>query len=208
MRVFRSQRHITVVGALALLLMAAGIPSIALGQERPDPAALISAQQDAMKQFAVLDGVWRGTAWMMLPSGEKHHMTQTERVGPFLDGSVRVIEGRSYEEDGSVGFNALGIISYNSQSDAYSMRSYAQGQSGDFVITPVEDGFQWEIPAGPMTIRYTAMVSENTWTEVGEQIRDGGTVVRFYEMKLTRVGDTSWPGAGAIVQKDQSHEQP
>jgi len=134
----------------------------------------------------------------MLPSGEKHHLTQTERVGPFLDGSVRVIEGRGYEADGSVGFNALGIISFNPETDTYSMRSYAQGRSGDFAISPTEDGFQWEIAAGPMTIRYTAVFDESTWKEVGDRISPGGEPVRFYEMSLTRVADTSWPGAGAV----------
>ena len=39
-----------------------------------------------------MDGVWRGPSWTILPSGEKHVGTQTERIGPFLDGSVKVIE--------------------------------------------------------------------------------------------------------------------
>jgi len=154
MKVFRTQRLRYGIAAIGLSLMAAAAPSIASGQQRPDPAALVSAQREAMNRFAILDGVWRGTAWIMLPSGQKHHLTQTERVGPFLDGSVRVIEGRGYEDDGRVGFNALAIVSFDPQTDTYSMRSYAQGRAGDFVITPTEDGFQWEIPAGPMTIRY------------------------------------------------------
>ena len=52
-------------------------------------------------------------AWTLLPSGEKHAITQTERIGPFLDGSVRVIEGRGYDADGKVAFNSFGTISYN-----------------------------------------------------------------------------------------------
>ena len=151
-----------------------------------------------MNRFVIMDGVWRGSAWIMLPSGEKHHLTQTERVGPFLEGSVRVIEGRGYEDDGSVGFNALAIVSFDLETDTYSIRSYAQGHAGDFVITPTEDGFQWEIPAGPMTIRYTAVISDSTWKEVGDRIRPGGETIRFYEMTLTRVEDTSWPAAGWV----------
>ncbi len=42
--------------------------------------------------------------------GEVHAITQTQRVGPFLDGSLKVIEGSGYEADGQVGFNALGVI--------------------------------------------------------------------------------------------------
>ena len=44
-----------------------------------------------------MDGTWRGPAWTLLPSGEKHELTQTERVGSMLDGSIKVIEGRGYE---------------------------------------------------------------------------------------------------------------
>lgn len=187
------------IAVIVLSLMV--LPAIGLGQGRPDPAALVAAQQKAMSRFAVMDGVWRGAAWIITPSGEKHQLAQTERVGPFLDGSVKVIEGRGYEEDGSVGFNALGIISYDPATQTYTMRSYARGQSGDFTITPTTDGFQWEIPAGPATIRYTAVFADGTWKESGERVSQGGDPVRFYEMTLSRVEDTSWPAAGAVAPK-------
>ena len=64
-----------------------------------------------MLPLASMDGVWRGPAWTILPSGEKHSVTQTERIGPLLDGSVKVIEGRGYDADGKVAFNAFGTIS-------------------------------------------------------------------------------------------------
>ena len=50
---------------------------------------------------------------------------------------------------------ANGIISYDPAKQAYSLRSYAQGNAGDFALTPTADGYAWEIPAGPTTIRYT-----------------------------------------------------
>jgi len=185
---------------IALLLLA-WVPGITFGQGQPDPAALISAQREAMSRFAILDGVWRGTAWVMLPSGEKHQLTQTERVGPFLEGSVKVIEGRGYEDDGTVSFNALGIISFNPQTNTYSIRSYAQGQAGDFNITPTEEGYQWEIPAGPMTIQYEAIFNGDTWKEIGERISPDGTSIQFYEMTLNKITDTDWPSAEAIDPK-------
>jgi hypothetical protein len=43
-----------------------------LAQGPPDPTATIDAQRDALKVFARLDGVCRGPAWTILPSGEKH----------------------------------------------------------------------------------------------------------------------------------------
>jgi len=170
-------------------------------QGRPDPATLIAAQKEGIAKLSFMDGVWRGPAWTILPSGEKHNITQTERIGPFLDGSVKVIEGKGYNADGTVGFNAFAVISYSVDKKTYSMRSYAQGNSGDFVLTPNADGFVWEIPAGPMTIRYTAVVKDGKWKEVGDRIMAGRDPVRFFEMTLTRVGDSTWPGAGSIPPK-------
>ncbi len=123
--------------ATLALLMTGGVTLTALGQQgRQDPATLIAAQREAMIRLLVMDGVWRGPAWTILPSGEKHTITQTERIGPFLDGSVKVIEGRGYDPDGKVTFNAFGTISYNPATRVYTLHSYAQGNVGDFVLTP------------------------------------------------------------------------
>lgn len=179
---------------LALALAAQGT----LGQGRPNPEALLSAQRDAIGTFAFLDGTWRGPATTALPTGAKLTLVQTERVGPFLGGSVRVIEGRGHDDQGRVTFNALGIISWDVAAKRFMMRSYAQGHAGDFPIERTADGFRWEIPAGPFTIRYVAVVRDGTWTETGDRIAPGKDPERFFEMTLKRVGDTDWPAAGAV----------
>lgn len=174
----------------------------AQSQDRYHPEAILSAQRDAMKRLAFMDGVWRGPAWTILPNGQKHDITQTERIGPFLDGTVKVIEGRGYEADGKVTFNAMGIVSYDVAKKTFSMRSYAQGRSGDYMLTPTADGFVWEIPAGPgMTIRYTATVKDGTWKEVGDRIVKDKAPIRFFEMNLKRVGDSTWPAGEAIAPR-------
>ncbi len=151
-----------------------------------------------MASLAFMNGVWRGSAWTILLSGEKHTITQTERIGPFLDGSVKVIEGRGYDPDGRVTFNAFGTISYNAPTKIFTLHSYAQGNVGDFVLTPSADGYAWDIPAGPVTIRYTATIKDGAWREVGDRIMPGKEPIRFFEMNLQRVGDTSWPAGGAL----------
>jgi hypothetical protein len=171
---------------------------VALAQGAPGAADLIAAERQAMKSLAWMDGVWRGPAWSLLPSGAKHDVTQTERIGPFLDGSVKVIEGRGYDSDGRVTFNAFGTISYDPAKKTYTLHSYAMGRSGDFTLTPSADGYVWEIPAGPMTIRYTATFKSGTWHEVGDRVVPGQDPVRIFEMTLTRQGDTDWPAAGAV----------
>ncbi len=183
---------------IALLLTALALPSAAQTQGRPDPAVLLTAQKAALAKLSFMDGVWKGSAWTILPSGEKHILTQTERVGPFLDGAVKVVEGRGYAADGSLAFNAFGTISFDPAKSAYSIHSYAMGNAGDFALTPTADGFVWEIPAGPMTIRYTATVKDGRWTEVGDRVMAGKEPMRFYEMSLERQGDTKWPAEGAI----------
>lgn len=187
-------RSILVLAAM----LALGLASPALAQRPPGADTLVAAQRAAMAKLAFMDGVWRGPAWTILPSGEKHSVTQTERIGPFLGGTVKVIEGRGYDAKDSVTFNAFGIVSYDAIRKAHSLHSYAMGMAGDFAFTPADSGYRWEIPAGPMTIRYTAVVRGGKWREIGERVMPGSDPVQFFEMNLVRVGDTGWPGAGTI----------
>jgi hypothetical protein len=182
--------------AAATLASAGG----ALAQTPPDPGPRIAAQAEAMKTLSFMDGAWRGPAWTLTPTG-KHEVTQAERIGPLLGGSIKVVEGRGYNPDGSTGFNALGIISYEPDTGVYSMRSYAMGRAGDFKLNPTGDGYVWEIPAGPMTIRYTAVIKDGALREIGERIMEGRPPAQFFEMNLKRVGDSAWPTAGAIPPK-------
>lgn len=178
-----------------------GAPVQVAAQGRPDSAALLAAQREAMKSLQAMNGVWRGTATVVEPGGEKRTFTQTERIGPFLDGAVKVIEGRGYDADGKLSFNSLGIVSFNPATRAYSMRSHALGLAGDFVLRPTPDGYVWEIPAGGATIRYTATIRDNVLHEIGERIVPGSEPAKFFEMTLKRIGDTDWPVAGAVGPK-------
>jgi hypothetical protein len=188
----------TMVMAATAMALSISVSATARAQGRSDPAALITAQREAMAPLAWMDGVWRGPAWTILESGEKRTVTQTERIGPFLDGSVKVMEGRGYDADGKVGFNAFAILSYSPEKKGYVLHSHAMGRVGDFALKPTADGYVWEIPAGPMTIRYTATVKDGTWREVGDRIVPGKEPARFFEMNLKRVGNTDWPAAGAV----------
>jgi hypothetical protein len=137
--------------------------------------------------------------------GKRHDITQTERIGPFLGGTVKVMEGRGYDPDGRVSFNALGVLSWDNDKRAYSLRSYAMGLAGDFALVPKADGYVWTIPAGPgTTIRYTATIQDGRWREVGERIVEGKAPVQFFEMNLVRVGEGEGEiGAGAGRSGDQ-----
>ncbi len=146
----------------------------------------------------MMDGIWRGNAWIILPNGEKLEMVQTERVGSMLDGAVKVVEGRGYDSDGAVVFNAFASIAYDATKSEIVMRSYAQGRVGDFIVKPNDGGYSWEIPAGPATIRYVAEIADGKWFEYGERIIANRDPIRFFEMKLSRIGDTEWPAGDPV----------
>jgi len=174
---------------LALMLL----PLAPAAAQTADPQAM-AAEREAMARLAWMDGIWRGPATTQSPAGP-HSVTQTERIGPMLGGTIKVLEGRGYNEDGSTGFNAFGIISYDPRTNAYRLHSYALGRAGDFELVPTADGYVWTIPAGPFSIRYTATLANGTWTEVGDRIVAGQPPQRFFEMRLRRVSDTDWPAA-------------
>ena len=185
--------------SLAVLGLTFALPLAA--QTRPDPSSLLAAQRQAMVPLARLDGVWRGPAWTITPNG-RHEITQTERIGTFLGGSVRVMEGRGYNADGSVGFNALGIVSFDPATRAYTLTSWAQGRSGVFPFQVTADGYAWEIPAGPgAVIRYTATIGDGTLREVGMRVAGDAPPVQIFEMNLRRVGDTGWPAGDPVPMR-------
>lgn len=163
---------------------------------QPKTSELLAAEAQAIKPLAWMDGRWQGPAWRLTPEG-RHAFTQTERVGPMLDGSVKVIEGKSFELDGRPAeFNAFGVMGYDPMKKTYSFHTYAQGRGGDFPLEVPAEGYVWKIAAGAVTIRYTATHSGDTWHEVGEMIRPDGAVTQIFEMTLHRTGDTDWPLAG------------
>lgn len=187
------------LGKLVLAALFALLAASSWAQAPESPAALMAQQRSAMAQFSYMDGIWRGSAWTMDRQGKRHEVTQTERIGSFLDGTVRVIEGRGYNADGTPGFQALGVLSHNVATKTWSMRSWAQGRSGDFPLVPTADGFIWTTPAGPnATVRYTAVIKGDTWREVGEYVTEGNEPRQIFEMNLRRVGTTKWPQEGAV----------
>ena len=49
-----------------------------------------------------------------------------------------------------------------------------------------------------MTIRYEAEITDTTLHEWGVRIVEGQKPQKFFDMQLTRVGDTDWPAAGVL----------
>lgn len=181
---------------LLVLLCLAGATVRAQGF---DPAALQQAQREALAPLAAFDGEWRGTARTLLPSGEWRDLTQTERVGPLLDGTLRVIEGRGYDAQGVLRFNAFGVLSYRPREKRHAFHSYAMGFEGDHEVQMQPDGFVWSVQAGPQArLRYALRIVDGRWHEVGERLVEGRLPQRIFEMTLERIGPTQWPAGGFV----------
>lgn len=181
--------------ALTAVLLAA---PVAVHAQTPASSNGSEAQRAAMDRLAFMDGEWRGEATIHGPGGTMT-LTQTERVGSMLGGSIKVIEGRGYAADGSTQFNAMATVSWDVRAGRYGFRSYAQGFSGDYAFEVTDDGFRWETPAGPNAkIQYVAVVRDGTWHEVGTFVAEGQPPRQMIEMRLTRIGDTDWPAGGAV----------
>ena len=182
--------------AFAAVLLA--VPVAAQAQMASPPNGS-EAQRAAISRLDMLDGEWRGEAVIHGPEGTTT-LTQTERVGSMLGGSIKVIEGRGYGADGATEFNAMATVSWDARAGRYGFRSYAQGYSGDYAFEVTDDGFRWETPAGPgAKIEYVAVVRDGTWHEVGTWVAEGQPRRQMIEMRLTRIGDTDWPAGDPVT---------
>lgn len=185
-----------------LLLTAAllGAAPVALAQGT-DNSAAIAEQKEAIAKLAFLHGEWRGTVSIASRTG-KRELIQTERVGPMLDGTVLVIEGTGFAQDGSKAFNAFAVISYDSDSDRYWITSWSDGRNGKFPLTPRAEGFDWETPGpGGAVIRYKATIENGEWHEVGSFEQPHGQIFPFIDMRVSRLGDSVWPASGSVTAK-------
>lgn len=172
------------IGWLLVLTTAAAAGTV--HAQAPDPAAA----QAAISRLDFMVGRWRGPAWQ-LRGNDRVQTQMLEVVERKLGGAVLLVEGRgtvpvSGAEDRVV-HHALGVISFDAASGQYTLRSYiATGQSGDFVLTPIEGGVLWtrEVPGG--RIRNTARYTKDEWHEVGEFSRDGIIWTQVMELRLRR----------------------
>ena len=187
MRVLRSLSPVLVAAVLAM----GAIPAAA--QYAPQPSGT-PEHRAAIDRLDPLDGEWAGPAWSVGPGGGRIDMTQTERVGDLAGGSIKLVEGRGYTPDGKTAFNAFAVISYEPGTSAYTFTTFVDGQKHDFPLTVTPDGFVWERPAGPnAVVRFTAVIRDGKWHEVGEYIAAGQPPRRMIELNLRRVGDSRWP---------------
>lgn len=179
-------------------------PKTAAVKAGPTRADLrFKAQQEAMKALAFLDGEWRGPAKLKRKDGWAP-MTQTERASLMLDGTVRMVEGRGYEEDGTLSFNVVSLITYEPAKGVYMMRSYSGGgRASDHPLKVTANGFSWEQKSGAkLTNRHEVTVKNGVWTETATRVpaADGkaaGEPEVYVSFAARRLREAGWPSVAA-----------
>ena len=187
--------RISMAALAACVVLAA--PAAALAQAL-QPAGT-AEQRQAMQALAWMDGDWVGEATVSMGPGRTSTHAHTERIGPMLGGSIKVIEGRSTNDDGTVAFNAFAVVSWDDATDSYVMRSYANGQAADFPLQATADGFRWSTRGRGGEIRYVTTFRDGEWVETGDFVMPGRDPMRVIELRLRRRGDTDWPAADPVV---------
>ena len=179
----------------ALSVVCCAAPAMA---QQFDPA-IATAHRGHLSQLEWMNGEWVGTAEVMVGMGQTRTLRHTERIGPMLDGVIKVIEGHSYEADGSTGFNAFAILSWDDENERYTMRSYVGGMAGDFPLEMTPAGWRWSTPARGGEIHYETIHDGDSWTETGDFVMPGREPMRVITLRLHRKGDSDWPAGGAVA---------
>lgn len=161
------------------------------------PISMVAEETDE-HPLAFMFGEWVGPASGYSPEGP-FALTQTERVGPMLNGDAVVIEGRGYSDTGETVFNAFAIVSQTGPDGGWEMRSYTQGRAGTFPFELTETGYIWSVPAGPNArMIYTATFEGDRWSQIGEYTPSEGPVRQTFKMDLMRTAETDWPAGNPV----------
>jgi len=161
-------------------------PLLAQGQVDPTPAI------EAVTQAAFLEGSWSGEGWIQMGQGPKEEFTQTETVESMLDGAVLLIEGigHSTGEDPKKVHHALALISFDPVNDTLLFSSFVAGRPRlDLIPEVAPNTFRWGFsPSSGGEIRYSIVIEDGVWHEVGEFSRDSESWFQFFEMHLKKLG--------------------
>ncbi|HTP87373.1 MAG TPA: hypothetical protein VMJ34_10495 [Bryobacteraceae bacterium] len=175
--------HTTVFLAAASI----GLACMAQTPAAPD----LAAQRAAMKKLSFMVGRWSGEASILRASGEFAALSQTEKAQFKLDGLLLTIEGVGRaKSDGKVVLQALGLISFDDKTGAYSMRAFNDGRWLESEVKLLEEGpgVTWGFTLG--AIRTTSVLRLNEkgeWVEHAELTIGTGPPRKLMDLTVRRV---------------------
>lgn len=142
-------------------------------------------QREAMQKLAFLEGRWSGPVSIIRGPGETLRLRQAESIYFKLGGLVLLIEGQSTGADGSIQFEALATVAYDSATRSYRIRSYHDGHYLDTTLSVLADGFSWEYASGPARIvNAMHLTTKGEWQETTTVAIGDGAARPSVEMLL------------------------
>jgi len=171
------------LATLAAIIVAL-LTTAATAQPAPNNSKV---QRDAMQKLAFLEGEWSGPVTIVRGPGEPLHLTQTENIHFKLGGLVLLIEGKSTGADGTVQFEALATVAYDSGTNGYRIRAFHDGNYLDTELTVLPDGFSWGYTSGPAKIQNTMrLTAKGEWQETTTVAIGGNPPRTSVDMLLAR----------------------
>ena len=126
-----------------------------------------------MKKLSYLSGTWSGEV-RMLRGGDFVTLQQLEDVQYKLGGLALMIEGTGRTlSDQTIVAQALGIISYDDETEAYRIRAWVDGRMLESEVKLLDDGkgLRWGFGVGEIRSHSELKVDENgVWTETAEVV--------------------------------------
>jgi hypothetical protein len=151
------------------------------------------SHKQEIQKLAYMAGKWKGEASIRQQNGTIMKINQEEDIQFKLDGTILLIEGTGRNpEDNKVVFNALAIVSYNSLTKEYALKSHVlDGNQTDAYFKVIEENhFEWgfETPT-KAKIRYDIVLNpaQKTWVEKGAYSPDGTNWFAFIDMQLKKL---------------------
>ena len=140
--------------------------------------------QEKMKSLAFLEGLWKGSGWMMGQDRQRMTFEQEEIIQFKLSGTILQIEGIGKSE-GKVVHHALALIQPKGEDGEFEFSSYLQsGLSGKYPASFADGKFIWKPTA---QVRYVIQLNDQgQWHEIGEY-NAGNQWFQFMEMTLEKV---------------------
>ncbi len=150
----------------------------------------VEAQRAAMKKLGFLVGEWVGEASVLRAPGQFADLTQTETAQFKLDGLVLLIEGVGRTKaDGKLFLQALGLISFDDETETYRMRAFNDGRwlETEVKVTDGANLISWGFSVGDFRTRTVLRIDESgNWTEHGELFIGDRPPQKMVELKVRR----------------------
>ena len=147
-------------------------------------------QRMAMQKLSFLVGRWSGQAHVLRGPGEPVTLIQTEEAQYKLDGLVLTIEGvgRAVGDNKPV-LQALGIISYDDESESYRLRAFNDGRflESEVKLTDEGKGLSWGFGFGQIRTNSILRINDKgEWTELAEIIFESQPPKKLMELTVRR----------------------